>query len=800
MRTLLLALTLFAGCTCRPTVTMVEEEPLVIAPTSLRFADTFVGASASAELEVTNPSRVARAVTVELSPPFSLEPALDSLPSGGTRLRVSFTPTSAGEAATVLRLGGLEVSLSGLGLAPLSCESPNVCTATRFDPVAGRCVASAKPDGESCQTRCVMGQCRAERCEGAAIACPETRCTVGVCSEDTGCGVVARTCAPPSNPCQRARCDEASGCLIEDADDGVVCGVDDCRLDTVNVCITGQCVTRPRPGSGRCTRTWLPLELGSRVNHVLGYDVVGRRMLLFSGGGSFGSSDDTWAWNSQTWSLVIPANSPSSRNFTALATDELRRRLVLFGGMVGGANAANDTWEWDGTTWLLRTPTGAKPSPRFGAGLVWDAARQRTWLFSGARSGTGYLNDFWEWNGLVWRQVQPSAMPPPRVFGQFVYDPVRRVSVLFGGVTNGSGSDQQLVDTWEWDGTSWTQKASLASIGSSSNTGAWDPVGRRMLVYRSSLQGTELWAYDGNWTQVMVPSLPRLREAVMALDSVRRRLVLVSDFDTWEWDGQRFSLVAQQPVVPAPTMPVAWDPLVRSPLVVSESTPWHLVDGGWVATAIDAGPDQRREASFTFDSARRRFVLFGGVRNPGLTQELWEWDGASWSLRPMSGDAPCERPAGAFDAVRARTVFVGCPLGDGGHTAWEWDGTSWVSFEGAPSALLAAWDNQRQELVVVDAARATWVRNGLGWAQKPDAGTVPTNSVSVAYDSVRGVLVVVASPTFNNWQTWEWNGTVWSRPPLAHQPPETSSGGRLLYDEVGRRTLFVSTSLYEYVP
>ncbi len=798
MRTLLLALSFFAGCTCRPTVTMVEEEPLVIAPTSLRFADTFVGATASAELEVTNPSRVARAVTVELSPPFSLETTPDALSSGGMRLRVLFTPVTAGEAATVLRLGGLEVPLSGRGLAPLSCDSPNVCTATRFDPVAGRCVASAKPDGEACQTRCVMGQCRSERCEGAAMACPETRCTVGVCSEDTGCGVVARTCAPPSNPCQRARCDEASGCLIEDADDGVVCGVDDCRLDTVNVCITGQCVTRTRPGSGRCTRTWLPLALGSRSNPVLGYDVVGRRMLLFAGGGSFGSSDDTWAWNGQTWSLVIPANSPSSRNYTVVATDELRRRLVLFGGLAGASTAANDTWEWDGTTWLSRTPSGPKPPPRFGASLVWDAARQRTWLFSGAQGG-GYLSDFWEWNGLVWRQVQPAVMPPPRLFGQFVYDPVRRVSVLFGGVTNSGSGDEQLVDTWEWDGTSWTQKAGVAAAFTT-NAAAWDPVGRRVLAYRASARTAELWAYDGTWTQVMVPSLPPLPSAAMALDPVRRTVVLVGGGDTWEWDGLRFTLIVRQPIAPVGTLPVAWDPLVSSPLVVTLATPWHLIDGGWVATAVDGGPDERSQASFTFDSARRRFVLFGGARGPGLTADLWEWDGSTWSLRPTPGATPCERPESAFDAVRGRTVYVGCPLDDGGHTAWEWDGTTWSSFDGAPSALLAAWDSQRQEFVVVDRAGVTWVRSGLGWTQRADAGTVPTNGKSVAFDPVRGVLVVVASPTFNNPQTWEWNGTVWSRPPLAHQPPETSTGGRLLYDEVGRRTLFVSTSLYEYVP
>lgn len=801
MRLLWFCLALLGGCTCRPTVTMVEEAPLVVAPSSVRFADTFVGASAVAELEVTNPSRVARPVTVELPSPFTLEAVPDSLPSGGTLVRVRFTPTSAGEAGGVLRLGALEVPLSGLGLAPLSCDAQNVCTATRFDPVSGRCVSSAKPDGEACQTRCVTGQCLSERCEGNSIACPETRCTVGVCNEDTGCGVVARVCAPPSNPCQRARCDDTTGCLTEEAEDGVVCGVDDCRLDSVNVCIGGQCVTRARPGTGRCTHTWLPLDLGGRVEPGLGYDAVGRRLLLFGGGGSFGSSDDTWAWDGQRWVLLTPANSPSPRRYASVVHDELRRRVVLFGGQTG-TSSSNETWEWDGTTWLLRATPGATPPRRWGHSLVWDAARQRTYLFSGA--GSGYLSDLWEWNGLAWRQLQPASMPRRRLFGQFVYDPVRRVSVLFGGTTNSGGSDEHLVDTWEWDGTTWTEKAAPFPAQYGTNALAWDPVGRRVLLFRATQQTFELWAYDGTWTQVTAPSLPRLRSASMALDPLRRRLVLVGDLETWEWDGQRFSRIVA-PDVPYPTLPVVWDPLVASPLAfgVDGRTPWHFADGGWVTTApVDAGPEIRTGASFTFDSARQRFVLFGGRQQSGQSAtDLWEWNGASWTLvspRPL----PCEDLVGAFDAVRARTVFAGCPLPDGGNTTWEWDGTSWAVFDDSPSASLMAWDGRQQQLVVLDGRGRTWVRTGTTWAARPDAGDVPPYARHITFDPVRGVLVLVASSTFNIVQTWEWNGAAWNRPSLAHEPAEnvTQYGNTLLYDATRRRTLAWSGTFYEYIP
>lgn len=445
MRTLLLALSFFTGCTCRPTVTMVEESRWSSrrrrfgSPTpSLRRFRTL------AELEVTNPSRVARAVTVELSPPFSLRPRPTRCPREERASASSFTPVTAGSSpARCCRLAGLEVPLSGLGLAPLSCDSPNVCTATRFDPVAGRCVASAKPRRRGVPDALCDGpvQVRAVRRRGHGL--PETRCTVGVCSEDTGCGVVARTCAPPSNPCQRARCDEASGCLIEDADDGVVCGVDDCRLDTVNVCITGQCVTRTRPGSGRCTRTWLPLALGSRSNPVLGYDVVGRRMLLFAGGGSFGSSDDTAAVNAGQ-----PGRSSFRRTHGTKPNTPWWRPTSC-----AAASSSSAGWRYFdcrqrhlgvGRHHLVVAPRPSGRGRHRASAPASSGTRPANAPGSSAAAheavGTSPTSS--ESNGLVWRQVGPAVMPRPRLFGQFVYSPVRRVAVLFGGVTNSGSGDR----------------------------------------------------------------------------------------------------------------------------------------------------------------------------------------------------------------------------------------------------------------------------------------------------------------------------------------------------------------------
>jgi hypothetical protein len=81
--------------------------------------------------------------------------------------------------------------------------------------------------------------------------------------------------------------------------------------------------------------------------------------------------------------------------------------------------------------------------------MAYDSARAVTVLFGGHDGA--YNGETWEWNGTAWSQkVAPG--PSPRTAHVMVYDQFRGVTVLFGGF-DGSYLD----DTWEWDGVSWTQ-------------------------------------------------------------------------------------------------------------------------------------------------------------------------------------------------------------------------------------------------------------------------------------------------------------------------------------------------------
>lgn len=195
----------------------------------------------------------------------------------------------------------------------------------------------------------------------------------------------------------------------------------------------------------------------------------GDHVLLFGGRTvQSGFYADTWEWDGQDWTQRSPATSPSPR-CGQMAYDSQRRRIILFGG-IGELMCFNDTWEWDGNTWKELAPLSS-PQRRSGHAMAYDAARDRIVLFGGfgCDSPGGNLADTWEWDGTTWLDRTNSFYPAARSWHAMTYNEDRQRVVLFGGGVNkialgniGAGS---FSDTWEWDGSSWTQPAILNSPG-----------------------------------------------------------------------------------------------------------------------------------------------------------------------------------------------------------------------------------------------------------------------------------------------------------------------------------------------
>jgi hypothetical protein len=298
----------------------------------------------------------------------------------------------------------------------------------------------------------------------------------------------------------------------------------------------------------------------------------------------------------------------TARHGHAMVYDEARHQLLLFGGTgtEGTSPSAdrNSTWRWDGSTWTRIATAG--PSPRNQAALTYDATRQRVVLFggqTGAFPNITVLADTWEWDGNSWTQ-RATTGPSPRVHATIAFDRTRNRVVLFGGFN--ATTNTELRDIWEWDGTAWQQSTSSASTGSVSLGVAYDE--KTAALYLFSLTGTAFSAYRWNGTAVTAataattPCVPEPHQLVSLGSNPGGFLFYArtcdlsgatSDPQTWRWDGAA----------------------------------WTRVTG--------TQPPLRLNAAMAYDRDRNRVVLYGGevaANTPDLA-DTWEFDGTAWARR-----------------------------------------------------------------------------------------------------------------------------------------------------------------------
>lgn len=367
------------------------------------------------------------------------------------------------------------------------------------------------------------------------------------------------------------------------------------------------------------------------------------------------------------------------------------------------------------------------PSERSGHAMTGDSARGRIVLFGGQDQWTFAVADTWEWDGTSWSRRATASAPLARYGHVMAFDSARQRTVLFGGTGFGW---QQRDDTWEWDGTSWLRRISVS-----------------------------------------MPPSPRQAPG-MAYDAARGRMVLFGGFagsniwlgDTWEWDG---------------------------------------ID--WLRRTPAAAPPARGGHAMAYDEVRQRVVLFGGSNGVEFKQDVWEWDGSTWLDRtPQDGSAmPTPRTGHglAYDAALRRVVLVGA-AGLTTMDAWSWDGVRWTRLrpgvrppERMWSAL--AYDSSGQRLVSFGGAGAagrmsdTWELRGERWTPRPAKATPPARQGHAQdWDAVRRRTVVFGglSGSAPLGDTWEWDGVQWAVRSPAASPP-ARSGHALIYHGARQRIM-----------
>jgi hypothetical protein len=500
--------------------------------------------------------------------------------------------------------------------------------------------------------------------------------------------------------------------------------------------------------------------------YALAYDSARGRVVFFGS-----SPPSTWEWDGLTWTDRTPAASPPWRQEHAMTYDSTRGRVVLFAGYGNGSSLA-DTWEWDGNTWVDRTPA-TSPAGRERHAMAYDSARGRVVLFGGERYEDDHqvLADTWEWDGSAWTERTPATYPLERASHAMTYDSQRGRVVLFGGY----GNTGALADTWEWDGTRWlTRTPATHPSARSGHAIVYDSVRRRVVLFGGASDGivADTWEWDGNAWRKREPatSPPARYRHAMVYDSVRGRAVVLGGeggfhdpfADMWEWDGT-----------------------------------------AWIRKIPSTGPSVRADHAMAYDSARGRVVLFGGA---WASNRTWEWDGSTWVDRaPVHAPAPRYSHAMAYDVARERVVLFGgywgsAALGD----TWEWDGNEWSdrtppTSPPARASHAMAYDSARGRVVLFGGMNDvggyhyladTWEWDGSTWTEVTPATSPPAVFRSaMAFDSARRRVVLFAG-SFDYGGTWEWDGSAWEEMTPITSPPGRDSHAMAYDSGRGRVVLF----------
>lgn len=160
------------------------------------------------------------------------------------------------------------------------------------------------------------------------------------------------------------------------------------------------------------------------------------------------------------------------------------------------------------TTYVQRDPAGPRPPPRQNHAMAYDAARAVTVLYGGLGrdqfSQPLALSDTWEFNGTTWTQKSPATSPGLRYAHAMVYDSVRQRVLLYGGseplCSTGCAAPPKS-QVWEWDGSNWSLLWTFNALGGPADARApypalaFDPAAQRLVLYTGSNPSTD--AYQG---------------------------------------------------------------------------------------------------------------------------------------------------------------------------------------------------------------------------------------------------------------------------------------------------------------
>lgn len=499
-------------------------------------------------------------------------------------------------------------------------------------------------------------------------------------------------------------------------------------------------------------------ENGAFVAPLVPVDRLAVYVLVISASGSLHGRDAALVQNVQ-W--IAPATAPSNspppiRTVTRASLDD----DLIFEGPgiddVFDVSALTSTGAGVVTVdapfgYTQHLPVGSPaPDARRFSGVAYDTVRGRAVVVGGRSAGDLVQRDVWEWNGSAWqRGGDPAGFPRCEDGTAFGDDPfgyttfaghVSQTVVICRTLDPVAPPPLQEDDVDElvafgWNGQTWSSVPLTADgdapVGRVGHAVTYDPKRRRVVMFGGNT-GT---------LQVAGPDVPGFRETLG---------------DTWELEA----------------------------VLASADEPAGLA---WVrVTPTGPTPPPRDRASMIYDPSTERVLLFGGIgtdRQP--LDDLWAWDGTSWSEATRTTPWPPARAghamvfdprsqqvavvAGTDVEPRARQLRQQDP---GRSDTWWFDGSGWTQMPGASPTGIAPVVVPQQNGPPIALSEApfdvqdvlpaeSWALTPRGRRDRTPSTTAPSTGptfAATAYDTVNHELILVQEITGG---TWRWSPSGW---------------------------------------
>ena len=371
----------------------------------------------------------------------------------------------------------------------------------------------------------------------------------------------------------------------------------------------------------------------------------------------------TWTWDGTRWRELATTHSPWAGFPAALAVDPLTNQLVLTGASRTPANDTNQTWTWNGTDWSLLQPDREPPAPTAAVDNNSDGVLEAFGWGPGVPSASPALH-VWAWSGTTWVRLAdgadaaqiPGTSPSAGLFTGRAYDATDHQLVLFADAANENGVSLPPLDTWTFDGTKWTARATSTHPPASGSM-VFDPFNGTVLLVTNPTEGTpgpvpanRTWRWNGStWRALRPPSEITLSESVSAMvaDPANGTIVALarcciartgpaSSIQTWTWNGSTWPLLHPATAFPADL-----------------------------------------EFVIAYDAASRRIIAVGNQGAVGAAT-TWAWDGRTWTELQPNGAATFDPVTStmASDPENQTVVLVATVVGDTGTQVW--NGSFWI--------------------------------------------------------------------------------------------------------------------------